>query len=134
MRNRLLIMIGVLLLSFLAIPASAQCGLYTYQDGYIDSNGNFVATNSAQADCVRSTAYAETHVRMPSGNLNAASATGVTFAEAVASLLATGESGIGDLWGFDDASSLCWDSDTSFDFDWPIEFDLAYTKSKYTGT
>jgi hypothetical protein len=79
MKEKSWVVVTISLLILFALPASAQCGLYTYQDIYIDSaTGNFIGDNSAQADCVQSSAYSQSHVSMPSGSQNSASATGVT--------------------------------------------------------
>ncbi len=118
---------------FYIIPLEAQvCGLYTYQDLWIDAYGNAIAENYTEASCgARSSAYAEAHMQMPSGFQNAASASGTISAEALAHASTSGETGSGLFWGFNETKEDCWDYFNSSVFSWPIDYNLAYTKSKW---
>lgn len=87
------------------ISSTAQCGLYTYQDMWLDDAGNAVADNYTQASCSRSSAYADVHVSMPSGYQVAASATGTTTAEAVAQSVTGAENGEGRFWGYNEVTA-----------------------------
>jgi len=125
------------LLTFLmlsAIPSSAACGLYTYNDAYVDENDSVVADNYSQATCLQPNAYADAYVQVPSGATYGSSSTGSTSAEAVTASLTENDTGTGNIWGYNEASSACWAITTTASFGFPIEIDLAYSKSKWTGT
>lgn len=119
MNKQLWFVIAVLFLSLAS--ASAQCGMYTYRDVWFDTNGNAVGDNSTHVySCTQSSAYAESHVRMPSGTQNYNSATNPTFAEAVTQIASLGELGQGDFWGFNEVSSACWEVGDYSDFQEPV--------------
>lgn len=110
--------LAVIALLFLhATPSTAQCGLYAYQDLWLDGNGNAVGDNYTQAIyCEGSWAYAEVHVAMPSGYQNGASASGGTTAEAVTQTSTSAELGDGVFSGSNVASSYCWDTSNESSF------------------
>lgn len=107
MKNRGLFAVVTFLFLY-AIPLFAQCGLYSYSDLYSDSS-TAVMHNSTQVTGYRCTAYAEAHVSVPSGNHSDRSASGISYAEAVAQVSTVGEVGEGLFWGYNKAASDCWD-------------------------
>ena len=109
-----------------------QCGIYTYQDLWIDDNNNAVGDNLTHASCYRSSAYAEVHVAMPSGSTVVASSTGTNSAEAVAQNLNDSTVADGRFFGFNVASSECFLNETESFFD--NFFKTAYTKVHWKGT
>lgn len=114
----ILSLVPLLLVS--VIPSRAQCGIYTYHDMWMDSNGSIVGDNYTQASCEEPTAYAEVHVRMPSGQQVAESASGVTSAEAIAQYTLSDEYGDGDFWGYNSAFNNCTQTESFFSFESPI--------------
>jgi len=114
------------------VRLNAQCGMYTYQDQWLDSSGNAIGENYAEADCSQSSTYVEVHFRMPSGYQSDGSASGALVAEAVIQASTEGESfGDGEIWGSSTATAVCWQSTSSF-FD--KFFRTAYTRVHWLGT
>jgi hypothetical protein len=94
----------IALLFLYALPSHAVCGMYTYQDMWLDGSGDALGDNYTQVtSCFGSSAYAEVHVTMPSGYQVAASASGSTSADAVALSSTSGESGDGAFSGYNEA-------------------------------
>lgn len=130
--QRYLGMLGFVLMYH--VTSSAQtCGMYTYQDVYTNADGTVVGENYTQAQCARTSAYAEVVVRMPSGAHWIASASGVVSAEALAPSAISGESGTGTFSGYNEISMDCWDYQSAGSFNWPIYIDGAYTKEVWIG-
>jgi hypothetical protein len=103
------------------IPSVAQCGMYTYQDVTVDSNGTVIGDNLVQAtSCKQSSTSADAHITMPSGAQFAATSYGADVAEAVAYAPTVNEVGDGTFWGNNNASSdYCGYSDGSA-FNFPL--------------
>jgi hypothetical protein len=111
------------------LSAPAQCGIYTYQNLFVDSNGNVLGDNFTQAQCSGSSSYAESHVNLPSGTQRWASANGAVTAEAVAHALTTAsDDGSGSFFGDNDAWGTCWE-DSYFSFNIPFMLVPAVTFS-----
>ncbi len=126
--------LSLIALVFLNVtPLSAQCGLYTSQNLWIDDSGNAVGDNYTQASCEEPTAYAEAHIKTPSGYEVAASASGSTTAEAIAQYSVSSERGNGEFWGFNSAFNACTQTDSFLPFDVPILIGGAYTKEVWIG-
>lgn len=110
------------------------CGLYSYQDMWIDEGGNAVGYNLSQANCIESTTFAEVNLTMPSGAHGGASATASPSAEAVVILSGADEEGVGDLSGYSEAWSSCFDGSSFIGFDVEIRIGpAAVTKSVWIG-
>src|SRR5581483_2580385 len=127
--------ISVVVLTLSPILAVAQsCGIYTYQDMWVDDNGNAVGENLSEGDasCGEYTAFANVTLTMPSGNSQSGYGSGSPFAEALAAASTSGEQGDGLLDGSNDVDFSC---DSAFaSFSLPFELDLAYSKSKWNNT
>ena len=109
---------GLIALLFLyAIPSNAACGMYTYQDMWMDANGNALGENFTQVTgCYGTSTYSAVHLTMPSGYQIAASATGSTTAEALAQSSVLSQSGDGLLSGYSEVFSDVCDYFDSFSF------------------
>lgn len=131
-RHPLFILVSILLGGVL--PAAAQCGMYTYRDLWLDDTGNAVGVNYTEAaSCDGASSYAQVTVTMPSGSRNVASASGTCCAEAITESSSTAQEGEGVLAGFNEVWDSCGNDVTSSD-EWPVDFELAYTKSKWDNT
>jgi len=110
-----------------AIPSHAVCGMYTYNDLWLDGSGNALGDNYTQSTCgYAGSAYAEVYVQMPSGYHVAASASGSTTAEAIAQSSTFGYAGDGVFSGFNEAGDGC-DYFVSSSFGWPLQIRPATT-------
>lgn len=114
-----------------AAASNAQCGMYTYQDIWLDDSGNAVGENYTHAACIGGSAHAFVQVRLPSGDQVGASATGSTSADAIAQSSGS-EIGEGLLSGSNETVDACFTA-TYASFSWPVDYELAYTKSKWNG-
>lgn len=127
--------ISVVVLTLSPILAVAQsCGIYTYQDMWVDDNGNAVGENLSEGDasCGEYTAFANVTLTMLSGNSQSGYGSGSPFAEALAAASTSGEQGDGLLDGSNEVDFSC---DSAFaSFSLPFELDLAYSKSKWNNT
>ena len=122
-----------MLLFLYAIPSNAACGMYTYQDMWMDTNGNALGENYTQATgCYGTSTFSEVRLTMPSGYQVAGSATGSTIAEALAQSFALSESGDGFLWGYNEAFSDICDYFDSWSFNFPISIALKTTYGENT--
>ncbi len=113
--RRLSLLIALSSVCMLIPDAAAACtlGMYTYNNTWVDDDGNLVGENYSQGDsnpCSSYTAAATVTVTMPGGASQWSSATGASFADAIAQSVVSSGQGNGTLDGDNEVDYSCGDS------------------------
>ncbi len=140
--KRILCFAALALTLVLCSPSAVACsfGMYTYNDAWLDGDGNLVSENYTSGDTCSGAgyvAYADATVTLPSSNSYSASASGGSFAEAVTQAATANEqAGDGSVYTSNEVDYSCGDSlyasgilgfHFGYDFQW---FYLNYINSE----